>query len=85
MLGIILEDGVQAMYRSMRGLSRGTQKQPSLWARLVGYAWVVLFLTWSTPAFTYPMSAGYKGEERDEILPFSLVSALQGVSRYVTA
>ena len=74
----MLEDGVQAMYRSVRGLSRGSGKQqPPLWARLVGYAWVVVFLTWSTPAFTYPMSAAYKGEERDEILPFSLVSALR--------
>lgn len=74
----MLEDGVQAMYRSIRGLSRGFGKQqPPLWARLVGYVWVVLFLTWSTPAFTYPMSAAYKGEERDEILPFSLLSALR--------
>lgn len=73
----MLEDGAQAMYRSMRGLSRGSQKgPPPLWARMVGYAWVVLFLTWSTPAFTYPMSAAYKGEERDEILPFSVLSVL---------
>lgn len=73
----MLEDGVQAVYRSVRGLSRGGQKgPPPLWARVVGYVWVVVFLTWSTPAFTYPMSAAYRGEVRDEILPFSLLAAM---------
>ena len=80
-LGIILEDSVQAVYRWIRGHRRNSQKQPPLWARLVGFAWVVLFLTWSTPAFIYPMLAAYKGEDRDEILPFSLLSTLQDVTK----
>lgn len=76
----MLEDGVQAVYRSLRALTRGSQKRPPLWARLVGFTWVLLFLTWSTPAFTYPMSAAYKGDGRDEILPLSLLSILPGIS-----
>ncbi len=74
MLGIILEDGAKALYRM--GSARTSSKHPPSWARLVGYSWVALFLTWSTPAFTYTMSAAYSGETKDEILPFSPLSAL---------
>lgn len=78
-LGIIIEDGVQALYRWMRGVSRDAGRQPSLWARFVGFIWVLLFLTWSTPAFIYPMLAAYSGEERDEVLPLSVLPYLQRV------
>ncbi|KAH8900812.1 hypothetical protein GQ53DRAFT_801261 [Thozetella sp. PMI_491] len=36
--GIMLEDGVQAVYRSMSSIER-TNREPELWERLVGYIW----------------------------------------------
>ena len=73
-LGIMIEDGAQAAYRRVYGLSRNSQKQPRLVSRLVGYTWVALFLIWSTPAFIYPMLAANKGGKKDQVLPFSLLS-----------
>ncbi|MCJ1404229.1 hypothetical protein MMC11_007454 [Xylographa trunciseda] len=80
-LGIMIEDGVQAMYRRLAPQSGGSQKHPPLWwARALGYLWVAAFLTWSTPAFIYAMVAANKGGDRDEILPFSPLTLLQGTA-----
>lgn len=57
-LGIMLEDGVQEIYRCMRG---GTK--PALWSRIVGYAWVLAFISWSTAAWQYPALLIAKKEE----------------------
>lgn len=57
-LGIMLEDGVQEMYRRIRGGTRS-----ALWSRVVGYVWVFLFLSWSTAAWQYPMLLIAKEED----------------------
>lgn len=74
----MIEDGVQALYRTIHGYERSSQPKPPRWARPLGFVWVLLFLIWSTPAFIFPMSAANKGEEKDEVLPFSPISMLQG-------
>ena len=48
-LGIMLEDGAQEIHRRVRG---GTTT--ALWSRIVGYVWVVAFLSWSTAVWQYP-------------------------------
>lgn len=75
-VGILLEDGVQAVYRRWCGLRR--EKETSWTRRLVGYIWVVVFLWWSTPAWIYPMLARRRGDEREKFLPFSIVGLLKG-------
>lgn len=70
-LGIMMEDAVQALYRSRRG----NKARTSHWAiRVQGYMWVVAWLVWSTPRWTYPLM------QRDQgggILPFSLIRLLK--------
>lgn len=73
----MIEDGVQALYRAFCGFERNAEMKSPRWARPLGFIWVSLFLIWSTPAFIYPMLAASKGEEKDEVLPFSLISMLQ--------
>ncbi|KAI9875333.1 MAG: hypothetical protein M1830_008604 [Pleopsidium flavum] len=68
-VGILLEDCVQAIYRSARGMAK--EQQPELWAKLVGYLWVLLFQFWSTPAWIYPALIMNKGEKKDMIVPYS--------------
>lgn len=46
-LGIMLEDGAQEIYRRVRG-------KPGSLTRIVGYLWVLAFLSWSTAAWQYP-------------------------------
>lgn len=85
-VGIMLEDGVQAIYGSARGIDR-SRTQPPIWARLIGYIWVITFLVWSTPVWTYPQIRINKGEEKDLVVPFSVIapmrSAWQAVNHYV--
>ena len=70
--GIMLEDAVQALYRSWSGLRR--EKETTRARRLIGWIWVVAFLWWSTPCWFYPRLRQGKGDERSKILPVSVVA-----------
>lgn len=72
-VGILLEDTVQAVYRSTRGVQWGAPPTPM--ARAVGYVWLVVFLWWSTPIWFYPQRRISRAND-DELLPFSLFASL---------
>lgn len=55
-LGIMLEDGAQEVYRRFGG-------KPGLLSRIVGYIWVLAFLSWSTAAWQYPATLVTKKED----------------------
>ena len=73
-VGIMLEDTVQAVYRATRGMKWGTPPTPM--ARAVGYVWLAVFLWWSTPTWFYPHQRLSRGDYRDKILPISLFASL---------
>ena len=56
-LGIMIEDAVQELYRR----SGGDQK--SCLPKAVGYIWVVLFLSWSSPVWVYPVARTMKRDD----------------------
>ena len=68
-LGIWIEEAIRALCVS---LYYGVQPLPR-WTVLVGYIWVVLFLSWSWPAYMYPMLYRTREESADSFLPFSVV------------
>lgn len=75
-LGFLLEDGMQEVYRRIRGdKSVGLVEKSAM--RIMGYIWVVAFLTWSGPAWVYPLSTAANKEDNyitftnfRSILPF---------------
>ncbi|KAL8672926.1 MAG: hypothetical protein Q9168_002632 [Polycauliona sp. 1 TL-2023] len=71
-LGILIEDGMQASWQSPPG-EPGTRR-PSLLIRMMGYMWVVLWLVWTTPSWTYPMM---KIDQGGRILPFSVLTNIR--------
>lgn len=73
-VGIMLEDAVQAAYRAMRVGRRGTPPSPV--TRMTGYIWLILFLGWSTPVWTYARQRASRGEDSENLLPFSLLGFL---------
>jgi Membrane bound O-acyl transferase family len=86
-LGIMFEDGMQAICRSARRRRGGSSSNasakaesqpPTNWARALGYVWVLAFMSWSTPVWVYPAIWMNKGEEaaKDALLPFSVVRML---------
>lgn len=76
-VGIMLEDVVQALYRAIRGAQRDTP--PTTVARAIGYIWVTLFLCWSTPMWTYARQSAMRGEQSENLLPFSLLGLLNKI------
>lgn len=51
-LGIMVEDGVQEIYRRSVGSSR--KETPKLWAKIMGYVWVVSFMSCTLPVWAFP-------------------------------
>ncbi|KAI9805732.1 MAG: hypothetical protein M1833_005225 [Piccolia ochrophora] len=74
--GIMLEDAVKAIFRSARGPDRGRTHTP-VWTRVLGYVWVIVFMAWSVPVWSYPAMYHNHGEKKDEVLPFSIVGFLR--------
>ena len=74
-LGIMIEDGFQAVYYSLTG-KRRPSKAPVL-HRVVGYLWLVLFLTWSTPVWTYPLIRTVR-KGVDVLFPFTIFGHFGG-------
>ncbi|MCJ1396151.1 hypothetical protein MMC18_009040 [Xylographa bjoerkii] len=72
-VGMVIEDTVQAAVAWLA--PRTAIGKPALWHRLVGYAWVFLWMFWCTPFYSFPVSANNKGD-KDAILPFSVLKAL---------
>jgi hypothetical protein len=67
-LGIMLEDGVQEVYRIFFGNRHGR------FCKAIGYVWLFAFLSWSTPAWAYPVVRAM--EREDMMLTFSALRPL---------
>ena len=68
-LGIVIEDGFQAAYYSLTGRSRPLVAP--LLHKLFGYMWVIAFMTWSLPVWTYPQMRYVRGRT-DAMYPFTI-------------
>jgi hypothetical protein len=71
-LGFVIEDGVAALWRALTGRRDDEGK---LWQKIIGFLWVLAWMTWTMPVWTYPISKESKGEG---ILPFSMIRAVVG-------
>lgn len=76
-LGIMVEDGVQEVWRRLAGDSSG---QTTLWKRVVGFLWLCAFMAWSTPVWVYPyvVKQGMSAPGADPNLPLSLAARVLG-------
>lgn len=70
--GIMFEDAVQELYRRMTGKSAG--RELVWYEKLIGYIWVVAFLVWSTPTWTYPT---IRHAGKDRMVPVSIVDLMR--------
>ncbi|KAL2834696.1 membrane bound O-acyl transferase family-domain-containing protein [Aspergillus pseudoustus] len=71
-VGIMIEDGVQAVYSWM---SNGGPPQPTpLWIKIIGYIWVILWFTLTTPGFTYDLIHTFANSPK--LLPHRVTESL---------
>lgn len=75
LIGIALEEGAQHVYRFAFPSRYAGHRSTMLWARLLGYIWVILFIAWSTPVWIYPSLSRLRSGSADAVLPFSIVAA----------
>ena len=71
-VGICLEDGVQAIYRQYKAYLPPRLEK---WTSFIGRIWVGLFLAWSTPVWAYPVLRKGRGREADTIFLSSVGTA----------
>lgn len=71
-LGIIIEDAVQGIYRTVKRQPRFPGR-PKGWKRALGILWLFFWLFWTTPGWNYPIARRSSGQG---ILPFSLLGWL---------
>lgn len=78
-VGIAFEDGVQTGWRKLFAPRKaGTVSQAFTWRwqRVIGYVWVLLWLSWSSPIAYYPILEANKGESKDTIVPFRIIQPI---------
>ncbi|KAF2464157.1 uncharacterized protein BDR25DRAFT_98668 [Lindgomyces ingoldianus] len=73
-LGLVAEDIVIRAYGS------STARMPRAAERSVGFLWVSIFLTWSVPAYMYPMMWRTNQGLNDSTIPYSLFGS--GAERF---
>ena len=80
-LGIMAEDAAEEIFhrlsdsqepkdKSVKSLTKPTD--PALWQKLIGYAWVFMFMVWVTPAWSYA-NIRNADPSTNYLLPFSFV------------
>ena len=72
--GIMIEDAMQWLFYDL--LMGGGERGRS-WAKAIGFLWVLLFFTYATPFWAYPMLSRNTGEVNNDILPLSVVAYLK--------
>lgn len=71
-LGIMIEDGVQGAFN--KGFKGETRGYVGMAGRIIGYAWVLFFLVWTSPVWVFP--ATLQMREEDALLSLSAVKPL---------
>ncbi|RHZ57400.1 acetyltransferase pyr8 [Aspergillus thermomutatus] len=72
-LAIMIEDGVQEVWRQATGQSQGGNRVP-LWQRLVGFLWVGIWMCVTSPWYLYP--AARQQPDKNWMVPVSVVEEI---------
>ena len=74
LLGIMAEDLIHAFFYQSTSKRETTRKNPTWGERLIGYIWLVGFLVWTVPVWSFPALRRNTGDLKDEFLPFVIFS-----------
>ena len=73
--GILIEDSAIKTYCYI--LASDKNRRLLREEKMVGYLWVALFMTWSTPVYLYPILYRSRAGLNDSVVPFSIVGKLR--------
>ena len=82
-VGIMFEDS----FRLLAGVDLfrlRLQSKQIIMSKILRYIWVVIFLVWSTPVWIYPSMRMNRGEEKDTVVPFSVLRLVGSMVRSIT-
>ncbi|KAK8010511.1 membrane bound O-acyl transferase family-domain-containing protein [Apiospora arundinis] len=76
-IGILVEDVLAALWGVVGSSSNKDRRSTSWGMRCVGYAWVCLWLVWTSPSVFYPYTRVTAGAHQDHsMLPFTMKAVL---------
>jgi hypothetical protein len=78
--GVMIEDGVQALWRRLKGQKFHSQCDVSLWKRILGFLWVAMFIIIVAPWFAYPTA-----RVPAELMAFGPVTVTERLGIQITA
>lgn len=73
-LGIVIEDLLLSRYHAIPG--NKTKRPPSLTQRVIGYAWVCLWMAWTAPGYLYPIM-DKTGSEDNGVVTISVIALIK--------
>ncbi|OQE38532.1 hypothetical protein PENCOP_c008G07844 [Penicillium coprophilum] len=73
-LAIMIEDGVQEIWRRATGQNKDEDRVMPIWQRLLGFVWVGLWMCVTSPWYLYP--AARKQAENNWMVPVSVVEEI---------
>lgn len=73
-VGITVEDFVESAYHRVVGPS--TTKSTALWKKIIGFVWVLGWMSWTTPSWSY-QNMTHDGEP---LYPFSAFATYQALT-----
>ena len=76
-IGIMIEDGIQACYKLTGKADKSSRGLFFALIRCIGYLWVAGFLIWSSPAWFHPLAVRPVIAGQDRLLPFSIIDAVK--------
>nr|A0A455LM26.1 RecName: Full=Acetyltransferase atnC; AltName: Full=Arthripenoid biosynthesis cluster protein C [Arthrinium sp.]AYO60876.1 O-acyl transferase AtnC [Arthrinium sp.] len=71
-LGMMLEDGVQAFYNRLHA---DKERKTGIWKKVVGFIWVVFWMSLTSPWYMFPSRRKVAGEAA-WVLPFNLTEVI---------
>jgi hypothetical protein len=74
-LGVLFEQSIFALLQTKKRVAISGHKsdRPGWHVRIVGYAWVIAFMSWTGPSWIYPQAARAPAQGTIAFLPFSVM------------
>ena len=78
-IGVGKDDGAKIDHDGGEGPTTVPSEKIAWGKRVIGYTWVLLFFSWATPVWIYPMMRSDTGSAREDPVPLSFLGRTRGL------
>lgn len=77
--GVGKDDGANVENNDGEGTTAGSSEKIAWGKRAIGYTWVLLFFSWATPVWIYPMMRRNTGSAMEDPVPLGFLGRTRGL------